>query len=147
MIIKYTGWNNDIKQELYFDFCAKYGHDDYSLKAINYIDRTSTSTPALSSLSGVFSIGNILILVENKDCEVELSLEDGIHSTGYSYHITKRKKKSYLCLLGIWFEPKLISSIISSKLSKHQETQDEFDEIRLGNISYPMLRAPRGSGL
>lgn len=146
VIIKYTGWNNDIKKELDFDFCAKYGHDNYSLKAINYIDRTPASIPALSSLSGVFSIGNILILVENKDCKVELSLEDGIHSTGYSYHISKRKNKSYLCLLGIWFEPKLINSIISSKLSKHQETQDEFDEIRLGNISYPMLWTNRVTG-
>jgi len=146
VIVKYTGWNNDIKQELDFDFCARYGHDDYSLSAINYIDRTPISIPALSSLSGVFSIGNILILVENKDCNVELSLEDGINSTGYSYHISKRKKKSYLCLFGIWFEPKLINSIISEKLSKHQETKDELDEIRLGNVSYPMLWVNRITG-
>ncbi len=145
-IIKYTGWDNDIKKELDFDFCAKYGHGDYSLKAINYIDRTSTSLPSLSSLSGVFSVGNILILVENKDLEIELSLGDGIHSTGYSYHISKKKKKSYFCLFGIWFEPDIIDSIISNKLLTYTETQDEFDEVRLGNISYPMLWINRVTG-
>ncbi|BAP55903.1 hypothetical protein THII_1606 [Thioploca ingrica] len=145
-IVKYTGWNNDIKQELDFDFCAKYGHDDYSLIAINYLDRTSVLLPSLFSLSGVFSIGNILLLVENKDYKVELSLGDEIRSTGYAYHISKRKKKSYFCLFGIWFKPELINSIIENKLAKHEQTKEEFDEIRLGVISYPMLYIDRVTG-
>ena len=99
-IVKFTGWNSNIKQELDFDFCARYGHDDYSLTAINYIDRTPALLPSLSSLSGVFSIGNVLLLVKNEDCEVELSLGDGIRSTGYAYHISKRKKSNpiFACL-------------------------------------------------
>jgi hypothetical protein len=145
-IIKYTGWNNGIKEELDIDFCARYGHDDYSLIAINYIDRTQVSLPSLFSLSGVFSIGNILLLVENKDCGVELSLGDGIHSTGYAYHISKRKKKSFFCLFGIWFKQALINSIIETKLAEHEETIKEFDEIRLGTISYPMLYINRVTG-
>ena len=145
-IIKYTGWNHDIKKELDLDFCAKYGHDDYSLEAINYIDRTKTSLPALSSLSGVFSIGNILLLVENKDCEIELSLGEGIYSTGYAYHISKRKRKSYFCLFGIWFEPELIDSIIKKNLNKHKGGKSELDEIRLGTISYPILYIDRVTG-
>ena len=134
-IIKFTGWNNDIEQELDFDFCARYGHDDHSLTAINYIDRTPALLPSLSSLSGVFSIGNVLLLVKNEDCEVELSLGDGIHSTGYAYHISKRKKKSYLCLFGIWFEPYLIDPIISDRLSTYKEAKEDLDEIRLAAVS------------
>lgn len=145
-IIKYTGWDNDIKKELDFEFCTKYGHGDYSLKAINYIDREPVSLPSLSSLSGVFSIGNILLIVENKDCDVELSLGDGINSTGYSYHISKRKKKSYFCLFGIWFDPNLINSIISKKSSSYKNDINDLDEIRFGNISYPMTWVNRISG-
>ena len=145
-ITKYTGWNNNIKKELDFDFCSKYGHDDYSLTAINYIDRTPASLPALSSLSGVFSIGNILLLVENKDCELEITLGDGIYSTGYTYHISKRKKKSYFCLFGIWFQPELINSIIASRLTEHKESKEGLDEIRLGTVSYPMLYIDRVTG-
>lgn len=145
-ITKYTGWNNDIKQELDLDFCSKYGHDDYSLSAINYIDRTPASLPALSSLSGVFSIGNILLLVENRDCELEIKLCDGIYSTGYAYHISKRKKKSYFCLFGIWFQSELINSIIESRITEHKENKEELDEVRLDTISYPMLYIDRITG-
>jgi len=142
-IIKYTGRNNDIKQELDLEFCSKYGHDDYCLSAINYIDRTPASLPALSSLSNVFSIGNILLLVKNQDCKLEITLGDGICSTGYAYHISKRKMKSFFCLFGIWFKPELINSIIQSRLTEHKESKAELDEIRLGTISYPMLYIDR----
>ncbi|ODS23649.1 hypothetical protein AB835_07540 [Candidatus Endobugula sertula] len=145
-IVKYTGWNNDIKKELDLEFCSKYGHDNYSLRAINYIDRSPASFPALSSLSDIFSIGNILLLVENKDCDVTLTLGDGIHATGYVHQISKRKKKSYFCLLGIWFSPDLINPLIQSKLAEHKESKDELDEIRLGTISYPMLYIDRITG-
>lgn len=145
-IIKHTGWNKDIQQELDLEFCSRYGHDDYSLSAVNYIDRTPASLPALSSLSNTFSIGNILLLVENKDCELEIALGDGVYSTGYAYHISKRKKKSYFCLFGISFRPDLINSLIQSKLSSHKESKQELDEIRMGNISYPMLYIDRISG-
>jgi hypothetical protein len=88
-IVKCAGWNNDIEKELDLEFCSKYGHGNYSLSAINYIDRASASLPSLSSLSGTFSIGNILLLVENKDCDLDITLDDGVYSTGYAYHISK----------------------------------------------------------
>ena len=145
-IIKHTGWNNDNQKELDLEFCARYGHDDYSLSAINYIDRTPASLPSLSSLSDTFSIGNILLLTENKDCELEITMDDGIYSTGYAYHISKRKKKSYFCLFGISFYPDLINSLIQSRLSKHKEGKQELDEIRLGTISYPVMYIDRITG-
>lgn len=145
-IIRYTGWNNDIKKELDFEFCAKYGHDDGSLRAINYLDRNSVCLPCLSSLSDVFSIGNILLIVENKDCDIELSLGEGINATGYAYHISKRKKKSYFCLFGIWFDPDVINPIINEIMSSYANDISDLDEIRLGNISYPMTWLNRVTG-
>lgn len=145
-ITKYTGWKKDIKQELDLAFCARYGHDDYSLWAINYLDKTPASLPALSSLSEVSSIGNILLLVENRDCELEITLGDGIFSTGYAHHISKRKKKSYFCLFGVWFQAELLNSIIESRMTKHKERKEELDEVRLGTISYPILYIDRITG-
>ena len=145
-INKTTGWNNDIQVQLDLEFCTKYGHDDYSLKAINYTDRSLASLPALSSLSEVFSIGNILLLTENQDCELEVVLGDGINSTGYAYHISKRKKKSYFCLFGIWFQPELINPIVVSRLREYKECKEGLDEIRLGVISYPILYIDRITG-
>lgn len=145
-ITKWTGSKNDIKQELDLYFCSKYGHEDYSLSAINYTDRTPASLPALSSLSGIFSIGNILVLVENENYDLEVTLADGINSTGYAYHISKRKKKSYFCLFGIWFNPELINSIIDFKLKEYKNSKEDLDEIKLGTISYPILYINRITG-
>ncbi|KGJ92139.1 hypothetical protein [Colwellia psychrerythraea] len=144
-IIKFTGWDNDIRKELDFFFCARYGHDKSSIDAVNYIDRTPVSLPCLTSLSGVFSIGNIVISLENSDCDIQLTLGDGVYSTGYAYDISKRKKKSYFGLFGIWFEPKLIDAIISNKLSTHKETSDELDEINIGS-NYPVIWIDRITG-
>jgi hypothetical protein len=40
-IIKQSGWPNKTKQKLDMKFCAGYGYDDYSLLAINYLDRVN----------------------------------------------------------------------------------------------------------
>lgn len=145
-IIKYNGPNNDVQEVLNLEFCSRYGHDDYSLSAINYIDRMAASLPALFSLSNTFSIGNILLLVENKDCDIDVTLGDGLYSTGYAYHISKKKKKSYFCLFGVSFKPDLINSLIRSRLIAHKESAQELDEIKLGTISYPMLYIDRVTG-
>ena len=145
-IVKWTGWNNHIRKDLDMEFCSQYGHDSYSLRAINYLDGARRILPALSSLSGVFSIGNILVLVENKNCELEITLGEGIGATGYAYHISKRKRKSYLCLFGVWFKPEIIDSIITSRLLNHENNKEDLDEIKLRNISYPILYIDRITG-
>jgi len=145
-IVKFQGWNKEIRTKLDLEFCNKYGHDDYSLRAINYTDRVPANLPALTSLSGVFSLGNIVMLVENTNCELEVTLGDSVFAVGCAYHISKRKKKSYFCLLGIWFDPELINSIIQSKLENYEENKDDLDEIRLGTNSYPMLYINRITG-
>jgi hypothetical protein len=144
-ITKHTGCNK--REELVLEFCAKYGHNDYSLTAVNYIDRTLCALPSLYpfSQSGLFSIGNILILVGNDDYDLELSFNKGINLTGYSYHISKRKKKSYVCLFGVWFDNEILSPIVD-KLKKTTTCKNDLDEIRIGIISYPMMSIDRLTG-
>ena len=46
-IIKFSGWHNDIRQVLDFEFCARYGHDDYSLKVEN-LPKAPPSAPVVN---------------------------------------------------------------------------------------------------
>lgn len=132
-IIKFTGWNNDIKQELDLEFCAKYGHDDYSLEAINYIDRAYCKLPSFFPFLTVkdFSLGNILLLVRNSDYEIDVVLEKGLRATGYAHQISPRKKKSYFCFFGIHFNNEILKDIAVC-----DSTCYDLDEIRLGPASY-----------
>ena len=145
-IIKYTGYNNDKRMELGLEFCAGYGHGDYSLGAINYLDSPRSFSPALASMKDVFSIGNILILVGNGDYGIEPVLGKGIRATGYSYHIGKRKRKSYFCLFGVHFSPDLINPIIKSRLAGYEEQKEDLDEIRISGVYYPVLYINRFTG-
>jgi hypothetical protein len=143
-IIKHTGYHSDIKQELDMKFCAGYGHDDYSLKAINYLDRAFCELPSLQPFVKVkeFSLGNFLILVENGDYEINIAFGKGLRATGYAHQISPRKKKSYFCLFGVHFDNDLLSDLATSNSPCHHD----IDEIRIGNISYPFLSICRRCG-
>ena len=143
-IIKFTGWHNDIKQELDLEFCARYGHDDYSLKAINYIDRAYCELPSLFPFVAVkdFSLGNILLLIQNGNYEIDFVLGEGLRASGYAHQISPRKKKSYFCLFGIHFDNAILDDLAASDgTCKH-----DLDEIRIGTISYPFLSICRRCG-
>ena len=143
-LIKLTGWKKDIKQELDMKFCVGYGHEDYSLTAINYIDRAYCELPSLLPFATVqdFSLGNILVLVQNGDYEIDIVFEKGIRAAGYAHQISSRKKKSYFCLLGVHFDHDLLSELVTSgHTCKH-----DLDEIRVGTISYPFLSICRRCG-
>lgn len=143
-LIKHTGWHNDIKQELDMKFCAGYGHEDYSLTAINYIDRAYCELPSLQPFVKVkdFSLGNILILVQNGDYEIDVVFGKGLRAAGYAHQISPRKKKSYFCLFGIHFDNDLLSDLATSDSPCHHD----LDEIRIGTISYPFLSICRRCG-
>ena len=142
-ITKFTGWQNDIEQELDMKFCAGYGHDDYSLKAINYIDRAYCELPSLLPFITVkdFSLGNILILVQNGDYEIDVVLGKGLRAAGYAHQISPRKKKSYFCLFGIHFDKSLLDDFAVGNNCHH-----DLDEIRIDTISYPFLSICRRCG-
>jgi len=143
-LIKFTGWHNDIKQELDMEFCARYGHQDYSLTAINYIDRAYCELPSLLPFVKVkdFSLGNILALVENGDYEIDVVFEKGIRAVGYTHQISRKKKKSYFCLLGIHFDNELLNNFVKNDGS----CRHDLDEIRISSISYPFLSICRRCG-
>ncbi len=141
-ILKYTGTTNDSRHELDLEFCIRYGHDDYSLQAINYIDRTYCHLPALLSFARMepFSVGNIAVLLDNADYEIDVSFEAGCHVAGYGYSVSPRKKKSYVCFFGMWFERSAIGEVLElANRDKCAHDVDDLDEVMIGTISYPIL--------
>jgi hypothetical protein len=146
-IRKLTGWKKDREQVLDLQFCAKYGHDDYSLSAINYLDRPFCELPALLPFRLVddFSIGNIVILVGNEDCHIGVTCTGEVSLTGYSYSVSKRKRKSYVAFLGLRFSGSLVEQFIGS--SGRCDCEDSLlDEIRIGQRHFPILYICRKCG-
>jgi len=72
-VIKVNPIKSKYNEELDIEFCSRYGHDDYSLRAINYIDGEYCELPSLLPFFKIeeFSIGNVKILVENGDYDIE----------------------------------------------------------------------------
>lgn len=140
-IIRHIPKCSKYHEELDLEFCARYGHEDYSLQAINYTRPLSCELPSLIPFlkEEIFSIGNIIIGLGNGDYDIEISLQEGINLVGYSYDISSRKKKSYLCLFGIWFEQDIIKSILQDYLRNCKHELSNLDEIQIGTNSYPII--------
>lgn len=148
VIIKHTGYKKDICIEIDAKFCARYGHDDYSLKALNYTDREFCNFPSLLAVKEIinFSLGNILVFVENKNYEISIGLEEGLNITGYTFDISSKKKRSYICLLGIHFNPELLLPIFKDFLIDCVHPEDSLDEIRISNAFFPVTFICRRCG-
>jgi hypothetical protein len=147
-VIEVSSIKSKYNEELGIEFCSGYGHDDYSIEAINYIDREYCELPSLFPFFKIeeFSIGNIAILVENGDYDIEINTPDNIKIVGYSYHISSRKKKSYLCLFGIRFKYESLQPVFE-KYYKNCDCKDsDLDEIRIGVIHYPIIFICRKCG-
>ncbi|GAB4360831.1 MAG: hypothetical protein Fur0042_30320 [Cyanophyceae cyanobacterium] len=144
---KFSGYKNDIPVEIDAKFCARYGHTDYSLEAINYLDRAFPSVEPFKKIKN-FSLGNIAILVGNQDYHVTLQTEEGIKLTGYTYNISKKKRKSYICLLGIHFTQGLIADIIKNDgINCCNHPIEKLDEIRIQNSFFPATFICRKCGV
>jgi hypothetical protein len=134
---KFSGYKNDIPVEIDSRFCARYGHSDSSLGAINYLNRAFPSVEPFKKIES-FSLGNIAILVDNKDYHVTLETEEGIKLTGYTYSISKKKRKSYICLLGIHFTQALIADVFKNDgIDSCDHPIEKLDEIRIQNSFFP----------
>lgn len=130
-----------------FRFCAGYGHDDYSLQAVNYLNRAHVSLPSLMPFLQVpnFSLGNVAVLVGNGDYEIDVSLDAGLRATGHAQCISRTKKKSYLCLFGVTFDRELLDAV-SNRLSNCTHDTSQLDEIRIGMVNYPFVAICRVCG-
>lgn len=147
-IVKHTGYKKDTRIEIDAKFCARYGHDDHSLKAINYTDGEIYNFPSLLAVKEIinFSLGNILVFVENKNIEISIDLEEGLNITGYTFDISSKKKKSYICLLGIHFDSELLLPIFKDYLIDCVHPVDSLDEIRIGTAFFPVTFICRRCG-
>lgn len=134
------------KEKLDVVFCSKYGHDDYSLKAINWYSDYS-ELPSLLPFCKVkeFSIGNIAILVKNASYDIDIVTSDDIKLAGYSYHITPRKRKSFLCLFGVRFTYSSLKSILDKYKNCNCE-QIYLDHVYINSIQYPGMFICRKCG-
>ncbi|NMF57906.1 PDDEXK family nuclease [Pseudanabaena yagii] len=147
-ITKVINSKKDILVKIDAVFCAGYGHDDYSLRAINYIDREMLALPSLLPFRAVenFSLGNIAILIENKNYQIAIETDEGINLAGYTYDISDRKRKSYICLLGIHFSKDIILNIFQESTIQCNHLPEILDEIRIDNSFFPVTFICRNCG-
>ncbi len=148
IVTKYTGSKSDKKVLIDARFCSKYGHNHYSIDALNYIDNQFRKLPSLLPFKQIenYFLGNIAILVENRDYTVSLEIEEGLNITGYTFDISSRKRKSYICLLGIHFNNELLSPIFEQNLDHCTHPRDSLDQIRLDNAFFPVTFICRQCG-
>mgnify|MGYP006291484435 CR=1 FL=1 len=148
IVTKYTGYSNDTKIYIDSKFCAKYGHDDYSIKALNYIDREYCDFPSLLPFIKIenFFLGNILILVDNGNYKICIDTEQGLDIIGYTFDISAKKRKSYVCLLGVHFDHALLQALYNKYLQKCSHDVDSLDEIRINTSFFPITFICRTCG-
>lgn len=128
------------------EFCGGYGATYSSHKAINYLHGLYNDIPSLYTFSKCinYSIGNLLLFTENTDAEICIIPSEHLKIVGYSYDISKKKKKSFIAVLGIHF----LDSALQETLKRYQPQSDKLDllEVRFGYTSYPIMFASKYSG-
>jgi hypothetical protein len=135
-------------KELDIEFCAGYGHEEYSLYALNYTAPSLCELPSLFPFTKeeIFPIGNILVFVKNGEYEIEVIANHGINITGYSFDISSRKLKSYLCLFGVYFEPSIVNQIVYEYGKDCKHDTEDLDEIKISMKYYPVIYICRKCG-
>lgn len=130
------------------DFCAGYGHEDYSLGAINYAHRDYCKLPSLLPFAAIdeFSIGNIAVLVENGDYDVEVVSDETVRLVGYSTDISSKKRKSYLGLFGVRFSDDVLKPILDKYYEGCSCNDRNLDELKLDVVRFPIIFVCRRCG-
>ena len=123
------------------DFCARYGHDDSSLHAINYAYSNLKKLPSLLPFIAIenFSIGNICLYIKVGDGNSDLEISDNqiVKMAGYSTNISSGQKKFYLCLWGIYFDFNFLSLLLSKYIIEC--TCRNLDEYFQPIYGYPVI--------
>ncbi|NQU63076.1 MAG: hypothetical protein HQ517_02165 [SAR324 cluster bacterium] len=122
-------------------FCDNYGHDDYSFSGINYLYSNLLDIPSLTVFNKIeeLSIGNILVMVENGDYDIEVKLEKGIKIVGYSYRVSSKIRKSFLCLFGIRFRDEHLKPIIKKYIHSGECKSEDLFEVQVFDRRYPVM--------
>jgi len=129
------------------NFCAGYGTSNWSHKAINYLHGLYNNVPSINTFNECpnYSIGNILFLTENIDADVTITPSEEIKIVGYSYQVSKKKKKSFIAILGIHFSEIVLKEIIQEHLTN--DSINNLVEVRLGYTKYPVIFASKYTGV
>jgi hypothetical protein len=121
-IRKMTGWKNEIQVELDAKFSAGYGADDYSLQALNYLERSACELPSLRPFLDTpdFTLGNFSFDAPNEDCDINVTCDDGLLLTGLAFEVSRRKRFSYFALLGVRVDPVRLREYIINLAIKYK---------------------------
>lgn len=146
-IKKMTGWKNEILVEIDANFSVGYGADDYSLQALNYLERTACELPSLRPFLEIrdFTLGNLAFDAPNEDCDISVVCDEGIELTGLAFDASRRKRFSYFALLGVRIDPELLRERLKC-VEQCDHPTDQLDEIRIGTIHYPVTYICRHCG-
>lgn len=129
--------SNSVKIDI--DFCARYGHGDYSLEAINYLYSRIKEFPSLLPFHNInnFSIGNICLYIKSGGYDIEIPPFQNVKMVGYSSSIFPNQKRSYLCLWGIYFDSDVTHKITQEYIQKC--TCENLNEYFLTYYSSPIV--------
>jgi hypothetical protein len=88
--------------ELDFEFCLRYGFDNYSISGINYQNGIYDQIPSLLTfkINENFSIGNILIPLQSKGLSIQLKPSKNIKVVGFVNDSNLAKRKPYIAFIG-----------------------------------------------
>jgi hypothetical protein len=128
------------------DFCAGYGVGNSTLSAINYQHGIYKELPSLDTFikKKNFSIGNFGFFVDNGDCDIEIISNNDVKIVGYSYQINPKKRKSFIAILGVYFDYDSILDV-SSKYTSNKSIKQLID-IKISSVNYPQIFMCRISG-
>jgi hypothetical protein len=144
---KFKEWNpihTSHGEDLNLKFCEKYGTSDSSHTALNYHYGFYTELPLLQTFRecNSFSIGNLILYTENIDAEVILLQSNDLKAVGYSYDISRRKKRSFICIFGIHFSSTALEEVF--KQYNDRDAKSALLEVRIARYKdFPVLFASK----
>jgi len=132
-------------------FCAGYGIDDYSAKAINYLCGPNAGLPSLRAFLEVdqFSAGNILVPLAPGTTEIRFVPSAPMRVVGHIADTAPRKRKPYVAALGVHFDRMGLRDLLGDGASLIDHARCEvawLDEVHVGTIHFPILYICRYCG-
>lgn len=142
MALGYDGKTIDSK------YCCSYGHDDYSIEALNYLNE-KLDIPTLNNFLGTnekyINFGNYKFIIGNTDEDIEIKTIGNLNLVGYSCDVRKNKRKTYVSLLGLWFTKRHFKVFDLDALNSNFEKK-YLQEIKLDGLGFPIMYAHKLTG-
>ncbi len=121
-----------------YEFALSYGVDSDSFASLNsyqacHTDECESYTGTFDSYSRIKepSLGNFMFYVENDNYDVKIKTVGDISLIGYAFDISKKKRRSYIAFIGLYYKESLLKGIHGNQTNNLVETE-RFNQ-------YPML--------